>query len=275
MLLGYARLRGIHRIRIPLPVSTAWASDAWVSLVSPLPRGVAGAIIERLRNGAIVRRNEEAAAFGIVPLSYGEAISGALERMAGNQVETTWFDTFEFRSRRRPAALRPPYRLPTEADAKAPRMLVDRQSLDIPAAADRVFEEIERLGGPAGWPAGHVLWRIRGLVDRLVGGIGMRFGRRDLERLRVGDAVDFWRVEALERPRLLCLRAEMKIPGRAWLEFSVEPVPGGSRLVQTASFVPEGVAGYAYWYLLLPIHRPIFRGMIRVLAKRASTLRPA
>jgi uncharacterized protein YbjT (DUF2867 family) len=273
MLLEYARIRGLRRVWIPLPVATLAASDAWVSLVSPLPRGVARVIIERLRNGAVVREGSMSSAFGIVPMSYAEAISLALERTVGNEVETTWFDTLETRSRRRPTTLHPRKPPATPLGAPEPRRLVDRRSMDIPAAADRVFEELERLGGPAGWPTGDFLWRIRGLLDRLVGGIGMRLGRRDQVRLRVGDALDFWRVEELERPRLLRLSAEMRVPGRAWLEFVVEPTPVGSRLVQTAYFDPNGLAGYAYWYFLLPIHQPIFRGMIRVLADRAATPR--
>jgi hypothetical protein len=150
------------------------------------------------------------------------------------------------------------------------RVLVDRREREVDASPERVFAEIERLGGPRGWPTGNLLWRLRGLIDRLIGGVGMRRGSRHQERLNVGDTLDFWRVEALERPRLLRLRAEMRLPGRAWLQFSVEPTLTGSRLVQAASFDPHGVAGILYWYLLLPVHLPIFRGMVRALAERAE-----
>ena len=151
------------------------------------------------------------------------------------------------------------------------RMLRDRHSLEVTAPPERVFAEVERVGGSAGWPAANVLWRTRGLIDRIVGGVGMRLGRRSTERLRVGDTLDFWRVEALDRPRLLRLRAEMRVPGRAWLQFEVEPTSVGSRLTQTAYFLPSGPAGYAYWYLLLPIHYPIFSLTVRALARRATT----
>jgi uncharacterized protein YndB with AHSA1/START domain len=151
------------------------------------------------------------------------------------------------------------------------RLLRDRQSLEIAAPPERVFAEVERVGGSRGWPAANMLWRLRGHIDRIVGGVGMRLGRRDTDRLRVGDALDFWRVEALDRPRLLRLRAEMRVPGRAWLQFEVEPTPAGSRLTQTAYFHPSGLAGYAYWYLLLPVHDPIFRFTVRALARRATT----
>ena len=153
-------------------------------------------------------------------------------------------------------------------------ILVDRREREIRASPDRTFAEVERLGGTRGWPSANILWRARGSLDRLIGGVGMRSGRRDPERLRVGDALDFWRVEILDRPRMLRLRAEMRLPGRAWLQFTVEPTRAGSRLVQTAFFDPHGIAGYAYWYILLPIHRPIFRGMVRSLAERAIAPRP-
>ena len=151
-------------------------------------------------------------------------------------------------------------------------MLLDRHSLEVAASPERVFAEVERVGGSAGWPAANVLWRIRGLIDHIVGGVGMRPGRRDTERLHVGDVLDFWRVEALDRPHLLRLRAEMRVPGRAWLQFDVEPTSVGSRLTQTAYFQPSGPAGYAYWYLLLPLHNPIFRSMVHALARRATTI---
>jgi hypothetical protein len=130
--------------------------------------------------------------------------------------------------------------------------------------------QVERLGGQGGWPYANVLWRIRGLVDRLIGGVGMRLGRRDPERLRVGDALDFWRVEEVRRPSLLRLRAEMKVPGRAWLQYELVPRDGGTRIVQTAFFEPKGLPGLAYWYGLYAVHGLIFRGTVRALARRAA-----
>jgi uncharacterized protein YbjT (DUF2867 family) len=274
MLLGYARVRGLHRVLIPLPVTTPATSDFWVSLVSPLPRGVARTIIARLASGAVVADVTKSAAFGIAPIPFAEAIRLALDRTASNQVETTWFDTYESRRRRASRATSTQRTLASQLETSESRMLVDRRVADIPVQPDRVFEELERLGGPEGWPSGDILWRIRGFLDRLVGGIGMRLGRRDRVHLRVGDAVDFWRVEELDRPWLLRLSAEMRVPGDAWLEFAIESTPPGSRLVQTAYFDPGGVAGYAYWYVLMPIHGPIFRGMIREIAQRAEVPRP-
>jgi hypothetical protein len=148
-------------------------------------------------------------------------------------------------------------------------MIIERRQRTVAVAPDRLFAEVERLGGRAGWPYANALWRVRGLADRIVGGVGMRLGRRSPNELRVGDALDFWRVEAVERPSLLRLRAEMRVPGRAWLQYEVFEAPRGSRVVQTAFFEPKGLPGLAYWYLLYPIHGFIFRGMVRRLAERA------
>jgi hypothetical protein len=149
-------------------------------------------------------------------------------------------------------------------------MLLERRQRSFAASPGRVFAEVERIGGDAGWPYADLLWRIRGLMDRMVGGVGMRLGRRDPSELRVGDALDFWRVEEIDRPALLRLRAEMRVPGRAWLQYEVEPMERGCRLIQTAFFEPKGLPGLVYWYLLYPIHGLIFRGMVRRLGERAT-----
>jgi hypothetical protein len=148
-------------------------------------------------------------------------------------------------------------------------MIVERRQRAIPATPDQVFAEVERMGGDAGWPYANLLWRLRGLMDRAVGGVGMRLGRRDPDHLRVGDALDFWRVEEIRGPTLLRLRAEMKVPGRAWLQYEVQSTAAGSRLVQTAFFEPKGLPGLAYWYVLYSVHGLIFRGTVRVVAERA------
>ena len=149
-------------------------------------------------------------------------------------------------------------------------VIVDRRIQRVAATPDQTFASVERVGGASGWPYGNILWRLRGLGDRLVGGVGMRLGRRDPDHLRVGDALDFWRVEELRRPTLLRLQAEMKVPGRAWLQYEVVPDGAGCRLVQTAFFEPKGLPGLLYWYVLYPAHAVIFRGMVRALARRAE-----
>lgn len=259
MMRTYARLRGLRRLMIPVPVLTPRLSSYWVSLVSPVPSGIARPLIEGLRNEVVVLDPGPAAAFGLAPLPYAEALQRAIDRTDRHDVESTWFDSVGAPGRESLASL-------TSREG----MIVEQRRRTVGAPPARVFAEVERVGGDAGWPYADVLWRVRGLMDRAVGGPGMRLGRRDPDRVRVGDAVDFWRVEEVRRPEILRLRAEMRVPGRAWLQYEVIEAPGGSRLVQTAFFEPKGLPGLAYWYVLYPVHGLIFRGMVRVLAERAS-----
>lgn len=258
MMRSYARLRGLRRLMIPVPVLTPRLSSYWVNLVSPVPAGIARPLIEGLRNAVIVRDPGPARAFALQPRSFVESLQRAIDRTDRHIVESTWFD-----------ALAAPAKASLSPVTSTEGMIVERRQRTVAAPAVQVFAEIERLGGDAGWPYANLLWRIRGFVDRLVGGVGMRLGRRDPTLLRVGDAVDFWRVEAVRRPNLLRLRAEMRVPGRAWLQYEVTDVPGGSLLIQTAFFEPKGLPGLAYWYGLYPVHGLIFRGTVRVLEQRA------
>ncbi|HEY5630064.1 MAG TPA: SDR family oxidoreductase [Candidatus Limnocylindrales bacterium] len=258
MMRAYARLRGLRRLMIPVPFLTPRLSSYWVNLVSPVPAAIARPLIEGLRNEVVVRDPAPASAFAVQPLPYIDALQRAIDRSDRHDVESTWFD-----------ALAAPDRMSLSSLTSHEGMIVERRQRSIPAPAEHVFAEVERVGGHAGWPYANVLWRLRGLADRVVGGVGMRLGRRDPGHLRVGDALDFWRVEEVHRPSLLRLRAEMKVPGRAWLQYDVTSAEGGSRLVQTAFFEPKGLPGLAYWYLLYPIHGMIFRGTVRVLAERA------
>ncbi len=177
---------------------------------------------------------------------------------------STWFDSIAIPGRAQLASV-------TSREG----MIIERRQRLVAASPARLFAEVERLGGRRGWPYANVLWRIRGFIDRLVGGVGMRLGRRDPDRLRTGDALDFWRVEEIRRPEILRLRAEMKVPGLAWLQYEVVPEPGGSRLIQTAFFEPKGLPGLAYWYILYPVHGLIFRGTVGVLARRAMASTPS
>ncbi|MBM4408172.1 MAG: SDR family oxidoreductase [Chloroflexi bacterium] len=260
MMLRYARLRGLRRLMIPVPVLTPRLSSYWANLISPVGADIARPLIEGLRNEVVVRHPERARAFGIAPAAYDEALAMAMDGSGGDELESTWFD-----------AQRIPDRPTLTAMESREGMIIDRRSQRLAAAPDRVFEAVERVGGAAGWPYANLLWRIRGLADRVVGGVGMRLGRRDPARLRVGDALDFWRVEEIHRPELLRLRAEMKVPGRAWLQYEVQADGNVTRLSQTAFFEPKGLPGLAYWYLLYPAHAVIFRGMIRALAQRAAS----
>jgi uncharacterized protein YbjT (DUF2867 family) len=259
MMRTYARLRGLRRLMIPVPVLTPRLSSYWVNLVSPVPGAIARPLIEGLRNEVVVRHPAPAAAFGLQPQRYVKAVKRAIDRTDSHGGESTWFDALGTRDTTRVTSV-----------SSGEGMIVERRQRAIAASPERVFDEVERVGGDGGWPYANVLWRIRGLVDRAVGGIGMRLGRRDPARLRVGDALDFWRVEEVRRPELLRLRAEMKVPGRAWLQYEVQPTDGGCRLVQTAFFEPKGLPGLAYWYGLYPVHGSIFRGTLRALGERAT-----
>ena len=259
MMLAYARQRGLRRLMIPVPVLTPRLSSYWVNLVSPVPASIARPLIEGLRNEVVVRDSGPAQAFGLTPLTYDEALRLAIERTDRHVVESTWFD-----------AVAAPGKESLSSETNREGMIIDRRTTTVRAAPEHVFSVVERVGGAAGWPYANMLWRIRGLVDRAVGGVGMRLGRREPDHLRVGDALDFWRVEEVRSPQLLRLRAEMKVPGRAWLQYEVVPMGAGSRLVQTAFFEPKGLPGIAYWYLLYPAHAVIFRGMVRALGTRAA-----
>lgn len=259
MMHTYARLRGMRRLMIPVPVLTPRLSSYWCNLVTPVPASIARPLIEGLRNEVVVRDPGPAAAFGILTTPFEQAVRRAIERTDGHEVESTWFDS-----------LGVPGRPDLTEMGSREGMIVDRQRRSVQATASVTFAEIERLGGTSGWPFANLLWALRGLLDRIVGGPGMRLGRRDPDHVRVGDAVDFWRVEAVRRPELLRLRAEMKVPGRAWLQYEVTRTSTGSRITQTAFFEPRGLSGLLYWYLLLPAHSLIFRGSIRELVKRAE-----
>jgi hypothetical protein len=259
MMETYARLRGMRRLMLPVPVLTPRLSSYWCSLVTPVPAGIARPLIEGLRNEVIVRDPEPSRAFEVETTPFELAVERAIDRTDRHDVETTWFDSLGL-----------PGRPDLAQDENREGMIVDRQQRRVRATPAQTFAQVERLGGGAGWPSGNVLWRVRGLLDRIVGGPGMRLGRRDPSRVRVGDAVDFWRVEEIRPGELLRLRAEMKVPGRAWLQYETVEAAGGCRLVQTAFFEPRGLSGRLYWYLLLPVHLAIFRGSVRELVRRAE-----
>ncbi len=261
MMLGYAQVRGLRRRLQPVPVLTPVLSSYWVHLVTPIPSAIARPLIEGLRSEVVVRDGTARELFpDIVPVDYLTAVRAAVATLEGGEVETSWADA-----------------LVTSCEGPAPRvfrqeagMLIERRAAHVDAAPDEVFAVVLGIGGERGYGYGDWLWQVRGAMDRLAGGVGLRRGRRDPDDLRTGDALDFWRVEAVERPRLLRLRAEMKVPGRAWLQFETLPEGGGTRLVQTAYFAPKGLPGLLYWYGLAPVHARIFSGMIARLAAAAS-----
>jgi uncharacterized protein YbjT (DUF2867 family) len=258
MMLGYARARGLRRRLIPVPVLTPRLSSHWVYWMTPIPRSMSQPLIEGVRNEVVVRDTSARDAFpAVAPMGFAAAVGLALEALESGTIETSWTDALSGSQ-----GDLPPVTLTSREG-----MIVERRRLTVARPADAVFATVSRLGGDRGWLYLDSAWRLRGLLDRAVGGVGLRRGRRDPDEVRVGDALDFWRVEEVQPGRLLRLRAEMRVPGRAWLQFETEPLDGGStRLTQTALFAPKGLGGLAYWYGLYPVHKLVFSGMIARLA---------
>ena len=262
MMTGYARVRGLRRWLISVPVLTPRLSSYWVHLITPIPATIARPLIKGLGSEVVVRDNTARRLFPAIELlDYETSVRLALARIESHGVETSWSDALTSSQRQEtPVAL-----LTSEG------MIIERRQRKVPADPGTVFRSFARLGGHHGWLYLDWTWQLRGMIDRLCGGVGMRRGRRDPENLRVGDAVDFWRVEAVEPGRLLRLRAEMRIPGKAWLEFQTAALSGGTCvLTQTAFFAPKGLSGLLYWYMLYPVHSLIFGGLIRRIASVAA-----
>ncbi|MXW56527.1 MAG: DUF2867 domain-containing protein, partial [Gemmatimonadales bacterium] len=217
-------------------------------------------LVTSLRTETVVRDAAAIDRFPIRALDVREAIERALSEEDGAMARTRWSDAVSSSGGQ-----------PLWGGQRFGSRIVDRQQAEVEVSAERAFAPIERIGGTNGWYCANWLWVLRGSADLLLGGVGMRRGRRHPTELRAGDPLDFWRVEAVEPGRLLRLRAEMKVPGRAWLQFEVEPRGVGSRITQTAIFDPLGLGGLLYWYLLYPIHRLIFRGMLRGIAQRSDS----
>ena len=258
----YAEERGLRRRLLPVPVLTPRLSSYWVHLVTQIPAAIAQPLIQGLRNECIVRDRSARDLFPeIAPMTYRSAVRLAIARLDGGEIETAWSDALASSlGDRRPVTL-----------STQEGMIIERRRIETRAEPAALFGAFSALGGARGWLKWNWAWRARGALDRLLGGVGMRRGRRHPTELNPGDAVDFWRVEAVERGRLVRFRAEMKVPGRAWLQFEAHPrAGGGSTLVQTAFFAPKGLSGLAYWYALYPIHALIFRDMIRAIADEAA-----
>ena len=265
MLNFYAEVRGLRRWLVPVPVLTPKLSSYWVHFVTPIPAAIAGPLIAGLRNEIIVRDDTARRLFPTIqPLDYRTAVKLALEKLRADKVETAWSDALSTSQ-----ANTTPVTLTTHEG-----MIIEHRQIAVDAPAEAIFRAFTGLGGTRGWLYMNWAWRIRGALDRLCGGVGLRRGRRDADSLRVGEALDFWRVEALEPGHLMRLRAEMKVPGQAWLQFEVKAQDHDIRplLTQTAFFAPKGLLGLVYWYALYPIHSRIFGGMIQKLAKRAADI---
>ena len=255
----YARQRGLTRWMIPVPLLTPYLSSLWLGLVTPLYARVGRKLVDSLRNPTLVSNRLAETTFSIRPRSVREDIARALVNEDREFAETRWSDAYSSAGSPR-----------SWGGVRFGSRLVDSRTVAVDVPPEQAFAPIRRIGGQTGWYYGDWLWSLRGFLDLLVGGVGVRRGRRDADKLRVGDPIDFWRVELYEPPRCLRLHAEMKLPGRAWLEFEVTPCEQGSSIRQTAIFDPLGLLGLIYWYGIYPLHQCVFAGMLRNLARAAE-----
>ena len=266
MMRRYAKVAGLpKRLIVPVPLLTPRLSSHWVGLVTPVPAGIAKPLVESLRNEVVCREHDIAQWIPDPPdglVGFDRAVSLALQKVREADVTTRWS------SASTPGAPSDP--LPTDPAWAGGSLYVDERSAPVDASRDALWDVIESIGGENGWYSFPLAWSVRGLLDRAVGGVGLRRGRRDPQRLRVGDSLDWWRVEEIEPGSLLRLRAEMKVPGLAWLELRAEEKAGHTVFAQRAVFHPRGLLGHLYWWSVWPFHGLVFGGMVRNITRAAE-----
>jgi uncharacterized protein YbjT (DUF2867 family) len=252
------------RLVIPVPVLTPTLSARWIDLITPLPASIARPLSDGLRNRVVVNDHSAETLMPHKPIGVREAVRRAVGKTADHDIETRWSAAGA---------------IPGDPDWAGGTTFKDERTIDVQATPDGVFAAVCKVGGGHGWYAANALWKIRGLMDWVVGGPGLRRGRRDPVNVQFGEALDFWRVVGVQRPTLLALRAEMKLPGTAQLEFRIDPTPrdvhpdaaDAARLTMTARFIPRGLLGLAYWYAVLPFHHFVFTGMLNGIRRAAET----
>jgi len=261
MMLGCARALGLKRWIFPLPILTIKLSSYWLNFFTPVPYNVAKSLIEGLSSEVIVQNNNAQKYFpNIKPISFESAVKKAIGAMEHHQVYSRWSDAGGSMD-----VLEKEFKNET-SDA----LLINRQILPLnDVSKEKVYRTFCSVGGEEGWFGYNWLWEIRGVMDKMIGGAGINRGRRDAHKLRVGESVDFWRVEDLKKNERLLLRAQMKVPGKAWLEFKIKE----EELIQTAYFYPKGLTGRLYWYALIPIHYLVFKDMIHSIIKKAKNVK--
>ncbi|MDH5467977.1 MAG: SDR family oxidoreductase, partial [Candidatus Aminicenantes bacterium] len=257
MLERAARVMGLRRRLIPVPVLSPKLSSYWLILFTPVSYRIAKALVEGLKSETVIQNDNAAKYFpGISPLSYEKAVEAALAEIESSQVISRWCDSSAGQA----------------CDIKGldqidKAVLTDRKVFGFEnIRAERVFDSVQSLGGETGWLKYNWLWKLRGLMDKILGGPGLNRGRRDWDELRIGDSLDFWKVVDVKRGKRLLLLSQMKLPGKAWLEFSI----GDRVLIQTAYFLPRGLAGRLYWTLVKPFHFFAFKGLARGIINRAK-----
>jgi uncharacterized protein YbjT (DUF2867 family) len=257
----YGRQRGLKRLIIPVPVLSPGLSSLWLGLITPLYARVGRKLIESIRHETTVQNDSALRIFSVKPMPIHKTIARALKNEDLDFAATRWSDASSLASRS------------SWGGVRFGNRLIDSRQCEVPVSCQKAFAIIQCIGGKNGWYFADWLWQLRGFLDLLVGGVGMRRGRRDPEKLNVGDVIDCWRVEQCEPDKSLRLAAEMKLPGRAWLNYEVSKIPSGCRITQTALFDPVGLWGLAYWYLVWPLHQLIFSGMLRGIAKKTAPVR--
>ncbi len=258
MMQVYAEVRGLKRIFLPVPVLTPGLAAEWIQFVTPISRNMAVPIVKGMISPLLADTTRAEELFpDIRPEQYRQSVQRALDKLNAGEVETHWSG----------ARGNWPARELTHQEGLAR----DIRSVQVPASPQAVFAVVSSLGGRSGWLVDNWLWQIRGVLDKLAGGPGLRRGRRDPEELLQGESVDFWRVEEIRPGKLLRLRAEMRLPGAAWLQWEVMPEEGECRLMQSSLFAPTGTLGSLYWNLLYPVHNLMFGRLIRAIARRACS----
>jgi len=258
---NYADIRGLKRFMIPVPVLTPWLSSLWLGLVTPLFATIGRKLVDSIRHATVIKDERGLRYFNIVPKGVDEMIRQALRREDRQYAETLWSDALSS------ADLSPKY-----GGVRLTSRLLDSREVHVRASKEDAFRPIDNIGGNNGWYAFNWLWQVRGFIDALLGGVGMGRRRPAGRSLREGDSLDFWRVETYDPPHRLRLRAEMKVPGQAWLEFELAETEDGCTIRQTAEFYPRGLNGLLYWYGIYPLHGLVFKGMLSGIAQRVTTL---
>jgi uncharacterized protein YbjT (DUF2867 family) len=258
MMLKTAKVLGLKRILITLPFMSINLSSYWLNLFTPVPFTVAKALIEGLKSEVIIQNDHAKKYFpNITPISYEQAVTNAIKEIEENQVISRWNDKGDG---------------VWEKNAQneiSKAVFIDRKEVDISnLEASKVYQSFIGIGGENGWFDFDFLWELRGIIDKLIGGVGLKRGRRSQCDLRISDCLDFWKVVDLKKDERLLLYAQMKLPGEAWLEFKIKD----NKLIQSAYFYPKGVLGRLYWYALIPLHYFVFNNMIKSIIKKAKAL---
>ncbi|MBB5020786.1 SDR family oxidoreductase [Desulfurispira natronophila] len=261
MMLRTAEVMGLRRYILPVPLLTTTLSSYWLAIFTPVPYSVARSLIEGLGSEVVVRNNHARQLFPFTPMSFDQAVQQAVAEIENDQVLSRWSDAFGFSWEVNPA------------ESLADAVFVDRRVRKLPSqtSCSDVFNSFTTVGGDNGWFRYSWLWGLRGLIDKLLGGFGLNRGRRQMCDLRVGDCLDFWKVVHLEENRRMLLEAQMKVPGKAWLEFVVDD----NQLVQSAYFYPNGLWGRIYWYLMIPAHHFVFNDLANQVVLRAARVKQA